>query len=177
MRFVFPHAPVRPVTLNGGYAMRAWYDIYALDMKSGEDRAGILDAQRQIMALIEREKERGIPAESVFLAGFSQGGAAALFSGLRNVERLAGIMALSAYLPLADSTAHEALPANAATPIFMAHGVHDDIIPVAAAQHAREVLENLGHAVEWHPYDMAHSVCQEEIEDIAAWLARLCDNS
>lgn len=176
MRFVFPHAPVRPVTLNAGYAMRAWYDIYALDLKSGEDREGILDSRKRIAELVEKEKEAGIGADRIFLAGFSQGGAIALFSGLRHPERLAGIVALSTYLPLADSTTREAHPANSATPIFMAHGVMDDIIPVSAGLASKTALEHLGHEVEWHRYDMAHAVCQEEIEDIAAWFARLCDN-
>ena len=177
MRFIFPHAPVRPVTLNGGYAMRAWYDIYALDLKSGEDREGILESRMQIAELVEREKERGIDAHRIFLAGFSQGGAIALFSGLLHPEKLAGILALSTYLPLADTVAREAHPANSATPVFMAHGVLDDIIPAASGLASKNALEHLGHDVEWHRYDMAHSVCQEEIEDIAAWFNRMCDNS
>lgn len=177
MRFVFPHAPVRPVTLNGGYAMRAWYDIYALDLKSGEDREGILESARQIAELVEREKGRGIDANRIFLAGFSQGGAIALFFGLLHFERLAGILALSTYLPLADTVASQAHAANSATPIFMAHGVVDDVIPVASGLSSKNAIETLGHAVEWHRYDMAHAVCQEEIEDIAAWFNRMCDNS
>ena len=177
MRFVFPHAPVRPVTLNGGYAMRAWYDIYALDLKSGEDREGILESRAQIAELVEREKERGIDAHRIFLAGFSQGGAIALYSGLLHPEKLAGILALSTYLPLADTAAREAHPANSATPVFMAHGVMDEIIPVASGLASKNAIENLGHEVEWHRYDMAHAVCQEEIEDIAAWFMRMCDNA
>ncbi len=177
MRFVFPHAPVRPVTLNGGYAMRAWYDIYALDLKSGEDREGILESRMRICDLIEREKGRGIDADRIFLAGFSQGGATALYSGLLHPEKLAGILALSTYLPLADTVAREAHPANSATPVFMAHGIMDEIIPVASGLASKNALERLGHDVEWHRYDMAHAVCQEEIEDIAAWFIRICDNA
>lgn len=173
MRFIFPHAPIRPVTLNGGYRMRAWYDLYSLDLKSGEDREGMLDTQQRISEFIAREKERGMASDHVFLAGFSQGGAAALYAGLRHPERLAGIMALSAYLPLADSLREEAHSANSETPLFMAHGTMDEVIPISAGRASRDALANLGHEVEWRDYAMAHSVCQDEIGDIAAWIGKI----
>ncbi len=173
MRFIFPHAPIRPVTLNGGYRMRAWYDIYSLDLKSGEDREGMLDTQQRISEFIAREKERGIASDHVLLAGFSQGGAAVLYAGLRCPERLAGIMALSAYLPLATSLRQEAHPANSETPLFMAHGTMDDVIPISAGRASRDALANLGHEVRWCDYAMAHSVCQDEIGDIAAWIGEI----
>ncbi len=169
MRFIFPHAPMRPVTLNGGYVMRAWYDIYALDLSSGEDREGIMASSDRIAKLIAREGERGIPAHHVFLAGFSQGGAVALFSGLSHAERLAGIIALSTYLPLAETI--KAHPANSKTPIFMAHGRDDEIIPFSAGIASKERLLNLGHELAWHDYEMGHSVCQQEIADISAWIS------
>ncbi|MBY0577528.1 MAG: alpha/beta hydrolase [Burkholderiales bacterium] len=169
-RFVFPHAPVRPVTLNGGYRMRAWYDIYSLDMNCAEDREGIFDSQRSIAELIAREERRGVVADHVFLAGFSQGGAIALHAGLRHPSKLAGLLALSTYLPLADTVRDEAHPANSRTPVFMAHGVEDDVIPISAGLASRNALVNLGHDVAWRQYGMAHSVCQDEIEDISGWM-------
>lgn len=173
MRFVFPDAPMQPVSLNGGYVMRAWYDIYALDLSQGEDREGILASSGRISGLIAREGERGIAPDHVFLAGFSQGGAVALFSGLRHASMLAGIIALSAYLPLAESTALEAHPANSQTPIFMGHGTQDEIIPVSAGIASRNRLVGLGHDVAWHAYDMNHSVCQQEIGDISKWISAI----
>ncbi|HEX7054016.1 MAG TPA: alpha/beta fold hydrolase [Burkholderiales bacterium] len=172
VRFVFPHAPVRPVTINNGMRMRAWYDI--LQLGGGpEDEAGIRDSQRLLEALIAREKQRGIAPAKIVLAGFSQGGAIALHTALRHGERLAGVLALSTYLPLAASAAREAAAANAGLPIFMAHGSFDDIIPIERAQASRKALEALGYAPEWHEYPMPHSVCAPEVADIAAFLTRL----
>jgi phospholipase/carboxylesterase len=170
VRFVFPHAPMRPVTINGGYVMRAWYDIRDDGGVRREDPAGVRASQKAIEALIEREKERGVSSAAIVLAGFSQGGAMALHTGLRYGERLAGIMALSCSLPLADTLAAEAAPANRNVPIFMAHGTHDPMIPMARAVRARETLVGLGYRLEWHEYQMPHSVCPEEIRDISAWL-------
>jgi phospholipase/carboxylesterase len=170
IRFVFPHAPMRPVTINAGYVMRAWYDIRDDAGTRREDPAGVRASQKAIEALLEREKARGVPAGSIVLAGFSQGGAMALHTGLRYGERLAGIMALSCSLPLADTLGAEASPANRDVPIFMAHGTHDPMIPMARATRAREILSGLGYRVEWHEYPMPHSVCAEEIHDISTWL-------
>jgi len=173
VRFVFPHAPMRPVTINGGYVMRAWYDIRDAGGVRREDPAGVRASQKSIEALIQREKERGVPASAIVLAGFSQGGAMALHTGLRHGERLAGVMALSCSLPLADTLAVEAAPANRDVPIFMAHGTRDPTIPMARALRARETLTGLGYRVEWLEYSMPHSVCPEEIRDIATWLGRV----
>ena len=173
VRFVFPHAPMRKVTINQGMVMRAWYDVRAEAGVRREDGAGVREAQGWIEALIAREKARGVAAEHVVLAGFSQGGAMALHTGLRHPERLAGIMALSCFLPQADHVAGEASAANRATPIFFAHGIHDPMIPLARAQHARDTLTGLGYRVEWHEYPMPHSVTDAEVLDIAAWLARI----
>jgi phospholipase/carboxylesterase len=172
LRFVFPHAPVRPVTINMGMRMRAWYDI--LQMGGGpEDAVGIRASQALLEALIARERQRGIDAHRIVLAGFSQGGAIALQTGLRHSERLAGIMALSTYLPLAGSVAAERSPAGAGTPMFMAHGSQDPLIDIARARQSRDALLALGYTVEWREYAMPHSVCGEEIADIAAWLLRI----
>ncbi len=173
VRFVFPHAPMRPVTINGGYVMRAWYDIRDDDGVRREDPAGVRASQRAIEALIAREKERGVPAAAIVLAGFSQGGAMALHTALRHTERLAGVMALSCSLPLSDTLAGEAAPANRDVAIFMAHGTHDPMIPMARALRAREVLTGLGYRLEWHEYPMPHSVCVEELAHIGAWLAKV----
>ena len=170
VRFVFLHAPMRPVTINGGYVMRAWYDIRDDGGARREDPAGVRASQKSIETLIQRERERGVPARSIVIAGFSQGGAMALQTSLRHGERLAGVMALSCSLPLADSLAAEASPANRDVPIFMAHGTHDPMIPMARALRARETLTGLGYRVEWHEYAMPHSVSLEEIRDISAWL-------
>jgi phospholipase/carboxylesterase len=172
-RFVFPHAPVRPVTLNGGMSMRAWYDILGFDRTAGEDAAGFRDSDAHVRQLIGREGLRGIPAARVVLAGFSQGGAVSLYSAPRYPERLAGVMALSCYLPLAARLSAERAPANDGTPIFMAHGLADPMLPVGMGLHSREFLKNLGFAVEWHQYPMAHSVCQAEIADIRDFLYRV----
>jgi phospholipase/carboxylesterase len=169
VRFVFPHAPVRPVTLNMGMAMRAWYDIYQLG-GGREDGEGIRASQSQVERLIARERARGVAAQRIVLAGFSQGGAIALHTGLRHGERLAGILALSTYLPLAEALAAERSDANSALPVFMAHGGFDDIVPVERARQSRARLEALGYAVAWREYPMPHAVCAPEIADIAAWL-------
>ena len=172
VRFVFPHAPLRPVTINMGMRMRAWYDI--LQMGGGEeDEAGVRASQALLQALIEREKHRGVDPRRIVLAGFSQGGAIVLQTGLRHAERLAGILALSTYLPLAGKLAAERSAANRDLPVFMAHGTHDPMIGIPRARESRAALETLGYPVQWKEYAMAHSVCGEEIDDIAAWLLRL----
>ncbi len=170
VRFVFPHAPVMPVTINGGYQMRAWYDLYALDSLRVEDAAGINASQASITALIQQETQRGIPEQHILLAGFSQGGAIALHTALRHPRPLAGVLALSTYLPLAASLPSEKHIANAAIPIFMAHGNFDSVITPALAQNSRSILEQAGYNVEWHEYPMAHSVCNEEIGDIRQFI-------
>jgi phospholipase/carboxylesterase len=172
MRFVFPHAPIQPVTINGGMRMRAWYDISDGAIRR-EDEAGVRASQKLIEALIAREKERGTAADRLVLAGFSQGGAIALHTGLRHAERIAGIMALSTYLPIADKFPAEAGAANRDVPIFMAHGSYDPVIPLARAAQSRGLLESLGYSVEWREYPMPHSVSPEEVTDIGAWLRRV----
>jgi len=173
IRFVFPHAPMRPVTINSGLLMRAWYDIGGQDFSRGEDATGIQSSQREIENLIARERERGIPSSRIILAGFSQGGAIALQSALRHPQKLAGVIALSTYLPLARTIAAEAHPANAHTPIFMAHGLQDGVIPFAFAAASRDFLLKLGYRVKWREYPMLHSVCLEEIADISGFLRRV----
>lgn len=173
LRFVFPHAPVRPVTLNGGYAMRAWYDIAALDRRTQEDEAGIRASQATIEALIRRENARGVASERIVLAGFSQGGAMALFAGTRYRERLAGIMGLSCYLVLAARLLPERDAANQGTSIFLAHGLQDPVVSPLLGEEAKRQLEAAGYAVQWHAYSMPHSVCPQEVADIAAWLRRV----
>ncbi|HUO44389.1 MAG TPA: alpha/beta hydrolase [Burkholderiales bacterium] len=175
VRFVFPHAPERPVTINHGYVMRAWYDITFDDLagKSRGDEAGIRASQTQIEALIAREQARGIAADRIVMAGFSQGGAIALHSGPRHPQRLAGILALSAYLPLKDRVAAEAAPANYTIPILMAHGSFDDVVPLPLAIASRDALAALGHRVDWREYPMAHTVCGQEIAEIGKWLRNI----
>jgi phospholipase/carboxylesterase len=173
VRFVFPHAPMQPVTINGGAVMRAWYDVYGLEGARREDAAGVQASQAKVEELIAREKARGVPAGRLVLAGFSQGGAIALQTGLRHNERLAGIMALSTYLPVASTLKAEASPANRAVPIFMAHGLDDPLIPIERAMASRRQLEAAGYSVEWHEYPMAHAVCADEIADVSAWLQRV----
>jgi len=170
VRFIFPNAPVRPVTINGGMAMRAWYDIASPDLAQREDASGLEASQRAIEALIARENQRGIPAQHIVLAGFSQGCAMTLQTGLRHPETLAGLMGLSGYLPLADRVAREAHPANQNTPIFLAHGALDPVVPLARAERARDALRAQGYAVDWHTYPMPHSVCPQEIQDIGRFL-------
>ena len=173
VRFVFPNAPVMPVTVNGGHAMPAWYDIYGANLEQREDDAGLRRSMAAIEALIANEKARGIAAKRIVIAGFSQGCAMALLTGLRHTERLAGIAALSGYLPLAASTAAERSPANRDVPIFQAHGQRDGVIPIARALASRDALIALGYAVDWHAYGMEHSVCMEEIDDLGQWLQRV----
>ena len=173
LRFVFPHAPVRPVTLNGGHAMRAWYDIAALERRTAEDEAGIRDSQQTIATLIRRENERGINTDHIVVAGFSQGGAMALFAGPRYPEKLAGIMGLSCYLPLASRLEADRAAANRATPVFLAHGSQDPVVAPMLGEEARRKLQAAGYAVEWHTYSMPHSVSPQEVADIAAWLRRV----
>jgi len=172
VRFVFPHAPVRPVTINQGMRMRAWYDIFQFG-GGREDDKGIRESQALIEKMIAEEVKRGIPESKIVLAGFSQGGAIVLQTALRHPKRLAGVMALSTYLPLAATLTAERNAANAQTPIFMAHGQYDDIIPVQRAVQSRDFLEKSGYRVEWHEYPMPHSVCGEEVQDISAWLTKL----
>jgi phospholipase/carboxylesterase len=174
LRFVFPHAPMRAVTINGGMRMRAWYDIKGVRIEDKQDEAGIRESIAQLDVLITRESERGIVPQRVLLAGFSQGGAIALAGGVRHVQRLAGIAALSTYLPLPAATAAERSVANAATPIFMAHGSGDPVVPQALGSASRDALTALGYAVAWHSYPMAHQVCAQEVADLRAWIgARL----
>lgn len=173
LRFVLPHAPVRPVTINGGYRMRAWFDILGTPIDRREDEAGLRESVVAVEALIRRERARGVAAERIVLMGFSQGCAMTLLSGLRHAERLAGLAGLSGYLPLAAATAAERHPANAATPVFLAHGRDDDIVPLARAAAARDALVALGQPVEWHEYAMPHSVCAEEVADLNRWLRRV----
>ena len=173
IRFVFPHAPSMPVTVNGGYVMPAWYDILGPDLVSQQDAAGIQASERAIVALIAQEVARGIPAERIVLAGFSQGCAMALHTALRLPQKLAGIMALSGYLPLADRLTAERHPANAQTPVFMAHGTQDPVVVIARGEASRDALAALGQPVEWHSYPMPHSLHPREISDISAFLARV----
>jgi phospholipase/carboxylesterase len=172
LRFVFPHAPVRPVTVNGGMAMRAWYDIYGFDLVSRQDEAGVRQSIAQVEALIAREQERGVPSERILLAGFSQGGAIALAAGLRHQQKLAGIIALSTYLPIVDSLAAERSAANASVPIFWGHGTFDPVVILQRGLDSRAALEALGYQVEWHTYPMAHAVCPEEIADLSHWIGQ-----
>lgn len=170
IRFIFPHAPIRPVTINGGMRMRAWYDILSFDRSRGEDEAGLRASQALVEELIAAERARGIAAERIVLAGFSQGCAMTLMTGLRHPERLAGLLCLSGYLPLADKTASERAGANQNTPLFMAHGLDDPVITIDRARASRDVLKELGYPVEWHEYRMPHSVALDEIRDISHWL-------
>jgi phospholipase/carboxylesterase len=172
IRFVFPHAPIRPVTINGGHRMRAWYDITGFDRRALVDEAGIRESGEALSALLRRERERGIPAERLVVAGFSQGGAMALFLGPRWPERLGGVIALSSYLPLAGALAAEAHPANAAVPVFMAHGSVDPVVPMALGESSRDRLRSLGYDVDWRSYPMPHSLCAQEVEDLREFLLR-----
>jgi phospholipase/carboxylesterase len=173
IRFIFPHAPMMPVTINNGAVMRAWYDVSFGDLEGNTRRAderGVRASQARIDQLIEREIARGIAARDIVIAGFSQGGAIALQTGLRYPQPLAGIMALSTYLPLADTLAAEASAANRDVPIFYAHGTHDPVIPLTMATISRDKLAASGYKVSWHEYPMQHSVCAEEVAAISAWL-------
>ncbi len=173
IRFVFPHANTMPVTINGGYVMRAWYDVFDRDLVRREDEAGLRASQLQVEALIAREKARGIPAARIILAGFSQGCAMALQTGLRHPETLAGLMCLSGYVPLSAKVPTERTDASLATPVFMVHGRGDGVIPIARAEQSRDLLKSMGYQVEWHEYMMQHSLCAEEVDHISAWLKRV----
>jgi phospholipase/carboxylesterase len=174
IRFVFPNAPAIPVTCNGGYVMPAWYDIMSLDKDSREvDVGGIIQSRQRIRDLIEREIERGIPSHRIFLAGFSQGGAVAYTTGLTHPEPLAGIVALSTYLPVPQLVSEEATEANRNTPIFIAHGSEDDVVAPELGMLARDFLQQHGYAYQWREYPMPHSVCLEEMQDMGAWLNEL----
>ncbi len=177
VRYIFPHAPMQPVTINGGFVMRAWYDIVASDIDARQDAAGIRASQAYLEKLIAQEKRRGIAAENIYLAGFSQGGVIALQTGLHHAERLGGILALSTYLPLAETFADGASVCAKDTPIFMAHGRSDPVISYALGKISAEKLSGLGYPLEWHEYAMAHSVCMEEVRDIALWLTRRLNKS
>lgn len=173
VRYVFPNAPQRPVTINSGYVMRAWYDVYDMDLTRRPDEAGIRESEQLLRAYVEAERGRGIPAERIVLAGFSQGGAVALHTGLRYEHRLAGILALSTYLPMPEATREEVHDANRDVPLFMGHGTYDPVIPLRQGESSRLALEAMGYDVDWHSYPMEHSVSLEEIRDIAAWLGRV----
>jgi phospholipase/carboxylesterase len=177
-RFVFPHARQRPVTVNNGFVMRAWYDIRGFGLTSAEDEAGVRESDALVRKLIEQEIKAGVAARSIVLAGFSQGGAMALYSGLRYPERLGGIIGLSTYLPLRDSLPKEAATANRDVPILMCHGTRDQVVAEIAGQLSRDLLTGLGYIVEWRSYAMEHQVCPEEVAEIARWLkARLSGTS
>jgi phospholipase/carboxylesterase len=173
VRFVFPHAPVMPVTINNGYRMRAWYDILGRELEQREDEEGLRRSMAAVEELLAAQKQRGIAPERTVLAGFSQGCAMALLTGLRHRQRLAGIVGMSGYLPLAATTAAERSDANALTPIFMGHGEHDDIVIAERGRASRDALLALGYQVEWHEYPMAHSVCAEEISDLNRWVVKV----
>ncbi|MBB3220598.1 alpha/beta hydrolase [Pseudoduganella umbonata] len=173
IRFIFPHANTMPVTINGGYVMRAWYDIIHTDLGRQEDEKGLRASQAHVEALIEREKSRGIPASRIILGGFSQGCAMTLQTGLRYKEKLGGLLCLSGYVPMADKVAAERSAANQDTPIFLVHGRLDPVIPLARATASRDLLQSLGYNVEWHDYYMQHSVCPEEVSDISGWLNKI----
>jgi phospholipase/carboxylesterase len=173
MRFVFPHAPVRPVTINNGYKMRAWYDIIGIDRRSAEDFAGMTASTESIGELIKAENQRGVPTSRIVIAGFSQGGAMALHIGTRHPEKLAGVIALSCYLPRSSELATARAEANQATPIFMAHGTQDPVVPYPLGEESQRLLASAGYSVEWHSYPMPHSLCEPEVADLRAWLKRV----
>ena len=173
VRYLFPNAPQIPVTINGGYVMPAWYDLLGADLVTRQDEAGLRKSQLDIDALIEHEKSRGIAANKIVVAGFSQGCAMALMTGLRHRERLAGIVGMSGYLPLADKTAAERSAASKDTPIFLAHGSHDGVVILPRATASRDALTAMGYQVDWYEYRMEHSVCPEEVADLEAWLQRV----
>lgn len=172
LRFVFPHAPIRPITLNGGMHMRGWYDIPSLDLAARQDEAGILGSVAEVEALLQSELASGIASGNLLLAGFSQGGAVALAAGLAQPQRLAGIVALSTYLPIAEVVAARRSPAQQGLPVFFGHGRLDPIVPVALGRHSAQQLEAWGHPVQWRDYPMQHSVSAEEIGDLADWMER-----
>jgi len=173
IRFIFPHAPTMPVTINGGYIMRAWYDIRGTELMRQEDEGGLRASQKLVEAFIANEKARGIPAQRIVLAGFSQGCAMTLQAGLRHPEPLAGMLCLSGYLPLSAQVQAERSAVSTQTPIFMAHGTMDPVVPHARATASRDMLRAMGYQIEWHDYPMPHSVCGEEVDDISAWLRKI----
>lgn len=173
VRWVFPRAPVRPVTINGGHAMRAWYDILGVDLARREDEAGLRESFAQVQAVLAREEARGVPSQRIVLAGFSQGCAITLGAGLRHPRPLAGLAGLSGYLPLADRTGAERDAANAGTPVFLGHGSRDGIVSVERGRAARDQVAALGNPVQWHEYPMEHSVCMEEVQALGAWLRQV----
>jgi phospholipase/carboxylesterase len=173
VRFVLPRATERPITLNNGYRMRAWYDLYGMELQRREDEAGLRDSIREVHALIDIERERGVPANRIVLAGFSQGCAMTLLAGLRYPERLGGLVAMSGYLPLAASTAAERHDANALVPIFMAHGRKDAMVTMERGLAARDALTALGYNIAWHDYPMEHSMCMEEVTELNHWLLKV----
>jgi len=173
IRFIFPHARTMPVTVNGGYVMRAWYDITGAELTRREDENGLRASQKEVEAFIAREKARGIPASRIVLAGFSQGCAMTIQAGLRHPEPLAGMICLSGYVPLSSKLATERTQESLATPVFMAHGRHDNVVPFARAEQSRDLLVSLGYQVEWHEYAMQHSVCLEEVQAISAFFKKV----
>lgn len=173
VRYLFPSAPAMPVTINGGHVMPAWYDLLGADLVRREDEAGLRRSQQAVEALLRQENARGMPSHRIVLAGFSQGCAMALMVGLRQTEALAGIAGLSGYLPLADKAAAERTEASLSSPVFMAHGSRDGVIPLGRAQASRSALEAIGYSVEWHEYPMEHSVCAQEVADLQSWLRRV----
>lgn len=172
IRFVFPHAPMRAVTINGGMTMRAWYDIRDMDLSNRADAEGVAESVAQVEGLIAREVERGVPPSRVLLAGFSQGGAIALAAGIRRGEPLAGLIALSTYLPLGQATLAPLTDAARAQPVFMAHGLHDPVVPYTGGKRSRDALRDAGFLVEWNAWPMAHQVCAEEIAALSAWMSQ-----
>lgn len=181
IRFVFPHAPVRPVTINSGIPMRAWYDVMSLDRSGPQDEVGIRDSAEALEQLIQREHERGVPYDRIVVAGFSQGGAIAMHTAMRFAEKLAGLMALSSWMPLEATIDREVMQSQESQPrdlpIMMAHGSFDPMLPIAAGQHARDIMQKAGFDVQWHEYPMAHAVCAEEIAEIRSWLVSIFSNS
>ncbi len=173
IRFIFPHAPVRPITINGGYPMRGWYDITSLDIANRDDEAGIQESGDRLMRMCDEQAAQGVATERIVIAGFSQGGAIALYAGLRYAKPLAGIIALSTYLPIAQRLPQEAADANRNTPVFMAHGRQDEVVALRFGQQSRDRLQQLGYPLQWHEYAMGHSVCAQEIADISDWLNRV----
>ena len=180
LRFVFPHAPVRPVTINGGIPMRAWYDVMSLDRSGPQDEAGIRDSAETLKRLIEREHDRGVDYDRVVLAGFSQGGAIAMHTAMRFPEKLAGLMALSTWMPLEATIDGEVMQSPESQPrdlpVLMAHGSFDPMLPIAVGQHARDIMQKAGFDVQWHEFPMAHAVCAEEIAEIRRWLLSIFAN-
>ncbi|MEW6990016.1 alpha/beta hydrolase [Colwelliaceae bacterium 6441] len=172
IRFVFPHAPEQAVTINQGYVMRSWYDIKSMDLHNRADMKGVLESEQLVHALIEEQIDAGIPAKNIVLAGFSQGGVVSLFTGLRYPEKLAGLLALSCYLPNADKLPDNLTSANASTPIMQNHGEQDDVVPLSAGKMAHALLNNAGYQVEWQSYQMPHSVLPEQLTDISVWLQK-----